>query len=184
MLSERQTLTTMGSVGSGVAGEQEFAMKSVGTRTTLPRGPPLSRRGPSDRSFSAERLNPPPSMSECTGSSDERGGSSTTTDRPQLAGCESTTASSNLERVPSICERLESNVVSRRVAPRPLGDMSVDARRNVVVHTGEKSGDSMVTVKIREGNTAKANGRTPPKVLPMSGKSEQVLMSCGMSFSK
>lgn len=175
MLSERQTLTAMGSVGSGVAGEQEFAMKSVGTRTTLPRGPPLSRRGPSDRSFSAERLNPPPTMSECTGSSDERGGSSTTTDRPQLA--ESTTASSNLERVPSICERLESNAAGRRVAPRPLGDMSVDARRNVVVHTGEKTGDNMATVKIREGNAAKANGRTPPKILPMSGKSEQVLVS-------
>ncbi|XP_017322741.1 leucine zipper putative tumor suppressor 3 [Ictalurus punctatus] len=163
----------MGSVGSGVAGEQEFAMKSVGTRTTLPRGPPLSRRGPSDRSFSAERLNPPPSISECTGSSDERGGSSTTTDRPQLAGCESTTASSNLERVPSICERLESNITGRRVAPRPLGDMSVDARRNVVVHTAEKSGDNMATVKIREGNATKANGRAPPKILPMSGKSEQ-----------
>lgn len=177
MLSERQTLTAMGSVGSGVAGEQEFAMKSVGTRTTLPRGPPLSRRGPSDRSFSAERLNPPPTMSECTGSSDERGGSSTTTDRPQLAGCDSTTASSNLERVPSICERLESNAAGRRVAPRPLGDMSVDARRNVVVHTGEKTGDSMAAVKIREGNAAKANGRTPPKILPMSGKSEQVLVS-------
>uniref|UniRef100_A0A3Q2PVF1 Leucine zipper tumor suppressor family member 3 n=1 Tax=Fundulus heteroclitus TaxID=8078 RepID=A0A3Q2PVF1_FUNHE len=50
----------MGSVGSGVAGEQEFAMKSVGTRTTLPRAPPLSRRCPADRSCSAERLPRPP----------------------------------------------------------------------------------------------------------------------------
>ncbi len=52
----------MGSVGSGVAGEQEFAMKSVGTRTTLPRGPPLSR------------LHAPPSTSS----------DSTATDRGQL----------------------------------------------------------------------------------------------------
>ncbi|XP_059360304.1 leucine zipper putative tumor suppressor 3 [Carassius carassius] len=55
----------MGSVGSGVAGEQEFAMKSVGTRTTLPRGPPLSH------------LHAPPSA--LNGSSD-----STATDRGQL----------------------------------------------------------------------------------------------------
>ncbi|XP_016373398.1 leucine zipper putative tumor suppressor 3-like [Sinocyclocheilus rhinocerous] len=55
----------MGSVGSGVAGEQEFAMKSVGTRTTLPRGPPLSR------------LHAPPSASDDPSDS-------TATDRGQL----------------------------------------------------------------------------------------------------
>uniref|UniRef100_A0A3Q3N5K6 Leucine zipper, putative tumor suppressor family member 3b n=1 Tax=Mastacembelus armatus TaxID=205130 RepID=A0A3Q3N5K6_9TELE len=61
-------------VGSGVAGEQEFAMKSVGTRTTLPRAPPLSRRCPADRSCSAERLpRPPATISDGTASSDERG---------------------------------------------------------------------------------------------------------------
>uniref|UniRef100_A0A3Q2Z9Y3 Leucine zipper, putative tumor suppressor family member 3b n=1 Tax=Kryptolebias marmoratus TaxID=37003 RepID=A0A3Q2Z9Y3_KRYMA len=77
----------MGSVGSGVAGEQEFAMKSVGTRTTLPRAPPLSRRCPADRSCSAERLpRPPATISDGTASSDERGsvsiGTGTCTDRP------------------------------------------------------------------------------------------------------
>ncbi|XP_073321872.1 leucine zipper putative tumor suppressor 3 [Pagrus major] len=79
----------MGSVGSGVAGEQEFAMKSVGTRTTLPRAPPLSRRCPADRSCSAERLpRPPATISDGTASSDERGsvsigtGTCTGTDRP------------------------------------------------------------------------------------------------------
>ncbi|XP_076127406.1 leucine zipper putative tumor suppressor 3 [Alosa pseudoharengus] len=80
----------MGSVGSGVAGEQEFAMKSVGTRTTLPRMAPhhLPRR-----SHSAERVPPPllppliHPMSEGTevgtegGSSDGRS-SSATSDRP------------------------------------------------------------------------------------------------------
>ncbi|KAJ3603888.1 hypothetical protein NHX12_028629 [Muraenolepis orangiensis] len=78
----------MGSVGSGVAGEQEFAMKSVGTRTTLPRAPPLSRRCP-DRSCSAERLpRPPPTVSDGTASSEERGsvsigtGTCTGTERP------------------------------------------------------------------------------------------------------
>uniref|UniRef100_A0A3Q4HFS8 Leucine zipper, putative tumor suppressor family member 3b n=1 Tax=Neolamprologus brichardi TaxID=32507 RepID=A0A3Q4HFS8_NEOBR len=57
----------MGSVGSGVAGEQEFAMKSVGTRTTLPRAPPLSRRCPADRSCSAERLPRPPREMQAAG---------------------------------------------------------------------------------------------------------------------
>lgn len=163
----------MGSVGSGVAGEQEFAMKSVGTRTTLPRGPPLSRRGQSERSFSAERLPPPPSVSEGTCYSDERGGSSTTMERPQLAGSESTTASSNLDRVPSIVERLESNMVSRRVAQRALVVTGVDARGKMVIHTGDK-GNGM-TVKFKEGTLTKANGRAPPKILPMSGKAEQVI---------
>ncbi|XP_072538029.1 leucine zipper putative tumor suppressor 3 [Salminus brasiliensis] len=164
----------MGSVGSGVAGEQEFAMKSVGTRTTLPRGPPLSRRGPSERSFSAERLPPPPSASECTGSSDERGGSSITTDRPQLTGCESTTTSSNLERVPSVGERLEaSGGAGRREGQRAAGGMGMDACGTVVGHTGERNSDGMAPMKIREGNAAKTDGRTPPKILPMSGKLEQ-----------
>lgn len=161
----------MGSVGSGVAGEQEFAMKSVGTRTTLPRGPPLSRRGPSERSFSAERLLPPPSTSEGTGSSDERGGSSITTDRPQLTGCESTTMSSNLERVPSIGERLEASGAARgRDGPRSVGVGGME----VVRHAGEKNSDAVAPMKIREGNAAKTDGRTPPKILPMSGKLEQV----------
>uniref|UniRef100_A0A4W5LSA0 Leucine zipper tumor suppressor family member 3 n=1 Tax=Hucho hucho TaxID=62062 RepID=A0A4W5LSA0_9TELE len=60
----------MGSVGSGVAGEQEFAMKSVGTRTTLPRAPALSCHCPADRNCSTERL---PPETEGTTSSDERG---------------------------------------------------------------------------------------------------------------
>ncbi|CDQ86328.1 unnamed protein product [Oncorhynchus mykiss] len=62
----------MGSVGSGVAGEQEFAMKSVGTRTTLPHSPALSRHCTADRSCRTERL-PPETVSEGTASSDERG---------------------------------------------------------------------------------------------------------------
>uniref|UniRef100_A0A667ZCY8 Leucine zipper tumor suppressor family member 3 n=1 Tax=Myripristis murdjan TaxID=586833 RepID=A0A667ZCY8_9TELE len=64
-------------------------MKSVGTRTTLPRAPPLSRRCPADRSCSAERLpRPPATISDGTASSDERGsvsigtGTCTGTDRP------------------------------------------------------------------------------------------------------
>uniref|UniRef100_A0A8C7QS82 Leucine zipper tumor suppressor 3 n=1 Tax=Oncorhynchus mykiss TaxID=8022 RepID=A0A8C7QS82_ONCMY len=62
----------MGSVGSGVAGEQEFAMKSVGTRTTLPHSPALSCHCTADRSCRTERL-PPETVSEGTASSDERG---------------------------------------------------------------------------------------------------------------
>uniref|UniRef100_A0A8C8JMJ2 Leucine zipper tumor suppressor 3 n=2 Tax=Oncorhynchus tshawytscha TaxID=74940 RepID=A0A8C8JMJ2_ONCTS len=94
----------MGSVGSGVAGEQEFAMKSVGTRTTLPRAPPLSRRCPADRSCSAERLPPlPATASEGTASSEERGsisiGTVTGKDRPPDSDTDRTaTTASNCDR--------------------------------------------------------------------------------------
>ncbi|XP_067249515.1 leucine zipper putative tumor suppressor 3 [Chanodichthys erythropterus] len=156
----------MGSVGSGVAGEQEFAMKSVGTRTTLPRGPPLSRRGPSDRSCSAERLHAPPSTSE--GSSDERGGSSTTTDRGQL-----NIASSRLERVPANGNGLEGNATGRRDGHRTGGGVSLDACGNVVGHGAEKNHDGVAPVKGRDGNNTKRDSRTPPKILAVSGKLEQ-----------
>ncbi|XP_073674931.1 leucine zipper putative tumor suppressor 3-like [Garra rufa] len=145
----------MGSVGSGVAGEQEFAMKSVGTRTTLPRGPPLSRRGPSDRSCSAERLHAPPSTSE--GSSDERGGSSTTTDRGQI----NIAASRPINGAGP-----EGNPAGRRDAHRTL-----DACGNVVGHGAEKNHDG--AVKGRDGNNSKRDSRTPPKILTVSGKLEQ-----------
>uniref|UniRef100_A0A673IVZ5 Leucine zipper putative tumor suppressor 3-like n=1 Tax=Sinocyclocheilus rhinocerous TaxID=307959 RepID=A0A673IVZ5_9TELE len=138
----------MGSVGSGVAGEQEFAMKSVGTRTTLPRGPPLSRRGPSDRLHAA------PCTSE--GSSDERGRSSTTTDRGQL-----TIAASR----PSRGSRLEGNAAGRRDTTR----VSLDACGNVVGHGAEKNHE----VKGRDGNNGKRDSRMPPKILTVSGKLEQ-----------
>ncbi|XP_076859665.1 leucine zipper putative tumor suppressor 3 [Brachyhypopomus gauderio] len=162
----------MGSVGSGVAGEQEFAMKSVGTRTTLPRGPPLSRRGPSERSFSAERLPPPPSASEDTGSSDDRGGSSSAaTDRPRLTGAESTTATaSNLDRAPSISERPEVGGPARRGAPRPGG---TDFCGNQATYAGDKNAEGPAPGKSREGSGTKAGRRTPPKILAVSGKLEQ-----------
>ncbi|KAL0187423.1 hypothetical protein M9458_019093, partial [Cirrhinus mrigala] len=152
----------MGSVGSGVAGEQEFAMKSVGTRTTLPRGPPLSRRGPSDRSCSAERLHAPPSTSE--GSSDERGGSSTTTDRGHL-----NIAASR----PTNGDGLEGNATGRRDAHRSGGGVSLDACGNVVGHGAEKNHDGAAAVKGRDGNNGKRDSRTPPKILTVSGKLEQ-----------
>ncbi|XP_051963942.1 leucine zipper putative tumor suppressor 3-like [Xyrauchen texanus] len=156
----------MGSVGSGVAGEQEFAMKSVGTRTTLPRGPPLSRRRPVDRSSSAERLHAPPSTSE--GSSDERGGSSITTDRVQL-----NSASSHLERLPTNGNGLEGNGAGHRDGHRAGGGVSLDACGNVVGHSGEKNHDSVAPVKARDGNNTKRDSRTPPKILTVSGKLEQ-----------
>ncbi|XP_016306648.1 leucine zipper putative tumor suppressor 3-like [Sinocyclocheilus anshuiensis] len=123
----------MGSVGSGVAGEQEFAMKSVGTRTTLPRGPPLSR------------LHAPPSASD--GPSD-----STATDRGQL------------------------NIASSRPSHRDkaahrTGGVSLDACGNVVGHGAEKNHE----VKGRDGNNSKRDSRTPPKILTVSGKLEQVI---------
>ncbi|KAL1268965.1 hypothetical protein QQF64_031254 [Cirrhinus molitorella] len=152
----------MGSVGSGVAGEQEFAMKSVGTRTTLPRGPPLSRRGPSDRSCSAERLHAPPSTSE--GSSDERGGSSITTDRGQLNIAVSR---------PTNGDGLEGNAAGRRDTHRTGGGVSLDACGNVVGHSAEKNHDGAAAVKGRDKNNGKRDSRTPPKILTVSGKLEQ-----------
>ncbi|XP_030644146.1 leucine zipper putative tumor suppressor 3 [Chanos chanos] len=157
----------MGSVGSGVAGEQEFAMKSVGTRTTLPRAPPLSR--------SAERLPPPPPMlgaSEGTASSDERG--SSTTDRPQLTSCEST--SSNLDRVTANGDRPEANTASSNSAGRrdgSRGGVALDACGNIVGPNNEKNGTGTVQVKNRDSAITKPDGRTPPKIVPMSGKLEQ-----------
>ncbi len=116
---------SMGSVGSGVAGEQEFAMKSVGTRTTLPRGPPLSR------------LHAPPSASS----------DSTATDRGQL------------------------NIASSRPgngdkATHRTGGVSLDACGN----GAEKSHE----LKGRDRNNSKRDSRTPPKILTVSGKLEQV----------
>ncbi|KAA0714482.1 Leucine zipper putative tumor suppressor 3 [Triplophysa tibetana] len=146
----------MGSVGSGVAGEQEFAMKSVGTRTTLPRGPPLSRRGPSDRSFSAERLHAPPSEVS----------SSITTDRAQL-----NSTSSHLERLPSNGNGPEGNGTGRRDAHRSGAVMLLDACGNVLGHNKEKIQNA--TVKGRDGNTSKRDSRTPPKILTVSEKLEQ-----------
>ncbi|KAK1801339.1 hypothetical protein P4O66_023010 [Electrophorus voltai] len=165
----------MGSVGSGVAGEQEFAMKSVGTRTTLPRGPPLSRRGPSDHGFGAERLLPPPSASEGTDSSVDRGGScSMATDRPRLAGADSTTAAaSNLERAPSASDRPEGSGPARREAPRAPGAVGVDVCGNPASYRGEKVAEGKAPGKARERSSTRAGGRTPPEILPVSGKLEQ-----------
>uniref|UniRef100_A0AAY5F3H7 Leucine zipper tumor suppressor 3 n=1 Tax=Electrophorus electricus TaxID=8005 RepID=A0AAY5F3H7_ELEEL len=150
-------------------------MKSVGTRTTLPRGPPLSRRGPSDRGFGAEHLLPPPSASEGTGSSVDRGGScSMATDRPRLAGADSTTAAaSNLERVPSASDRPEGSGPARREAPRAPGAVGVDVCGNPASYRGEKVAEGKAPGKARERSSTRAGGRTPPEILPVSGKLEQ-----------
>lgn len=147
----------MGSVGSGVAGEQEFAMKSVGTRTTLPRGPPLSRRGPSDRSFSTERLHAPPSASEVS--------SSITTDRAQL-----NSTSSHLERLPTNGNGPEGNGTGRRDAHRSGGVVLLDACGNVLGHNVEKIQDAPVKGR----DITKRDSRMPPKILTVSEKLEQV----------
>ncbi|TRZ03158.1 hypothetical protein DNTS_014548 [Danionella cerebrum] len=134
----------MGSVGSGVAGEQEFAMKSVGTRTTLPRGPPLSRHIPP-----SNRLHIPPSASE--ESSEERGGTSNTTDRGQL------------------------NMARASANANGAGGASLDVCGNVVGHGAEtKNHDG--GMKGRDGNNSRQqrDSRTPPKILSVSGKVEQV----------
>ncbi|KPP67147.1 leucine zipper putative tumor suppressor 3 [Scleropages formosus] len=167
--SERAIPPRMGSVGSGVAGEQEFAMKSVGTRTTLPRAPPPSRRGPGGRSCSTERPLPPPS--ESTASSDERGGS---TDRPAIAGSES--AASDADRTNSNSERQVSNTMFLNGAGRregPWVGASLDACGNNVVLNNEKNGGGQATAPYRGTSGTKVDNPNPPKLLPVSGKLEQ-----------
>ncbi|KAL4630148.1 leucine zipper putative tumor suppressor 3 [Arapaima gigas] len=165
--SERAAPLRMGSVGSGVAGEQEFAMKSVGTRTTLPRAPPPTRRGPGGRSCSTERSLPPPS--ESTASSDERGGS---TDRPLVAGSES--AASDADRANSNSDRQVSNALFLNGVGRREGTWagaSLDACGNNVVLNNEKNGQAATQYRGTSGT--KADNPNPPKLLPVSGKLEQ-----------
>ncbi|KAG7476565.1 hypothetical protein MATL_G00084330 [Megalops atlanticus] len=175
----------MGSVGSGVAGEQEFAMKSVGTRTqnSLPRGPPPARRVLEDRSYSAERPGPPAS-SEGTGSSDER---SYGTDRTYTAERLPPPASSegpasngeralfNGNRPVSNGDRLVSNALYLNGAGRregPRGAVSLDICGNNVALNNEKN-SSLPPPQYREPPLAKLDNHNPPKILPVSGKLEQ-----------
>ncbi|XDV49679.1 hypothetical protein PO909_018885 [Leuciscus waleckii] len=152
----------MGSVGSGVAGEQEFAMKSVGTRTTLPRGPALTRRD--HVRSSAERLHPPPSDRLHQPPSSEGSSDEFTTDRGL-----GNIASSRLERGPGN-GRAEGNGKHRTGAG---GGVTLDACGNVVGHGAEKSHDGVTPGKNRDGNNSKRDSRTPPKILAVSGKLEQ-----------
>ncbi|CAL8249235.1 unnamed protein product [Merluccius merluccius] len=154
----------MGSVGSGVAGEQEFAMKSVGTRTTLPRAPPLSRRCP-DRSCSAERLpRPPAAVSDGTASSDERGsvsigtGTCTGTDRPTETA--SSTANTDGGGIDAC-----GNFVSLGANEKKSGGMSQHQQHREMA-AARADGDA---------NPAGQNppNHNPPKILPVSGKLEQ-----------
>ncbi|XP_036384354.1 leucine zipper putative tumor suppressor 3 [Megalops cyprinoides] len=174
----------MGSVGSGVAGEQEFAMKSVGTRTqnSLPRGPPPARRALEDRSYSAERPGLPAS-SEGTGSSDERsyGTDRTyTAERPPPPASEFPVSNGeralfNGNRLVSNGDRLVSNTLYLNGAGRregPRGAMSLDICGNNVALNNEKN-SSLPPPQYREPPLAKLDNHNPPKILPVSGKLEQ-----------
>ncbi|XP_028852612.1 leucine zipper putative tumor suppressor 3-like [Denticeps clupeoides] len=153
----------MGSVGSGVAGEQEFAMKSVGTRTTLPRSAPhpLSRR-----SVSAERvLAPPPPPSEGTVSSDDRG-SGTTPDRPPPTSIESSSVT-NTERSDQR-EALYSNTVRRDY-------QRVALTLEVTGNGANEKGTSAREAPCRDPTSATVGHRSEKqaKILPTSSKMEQ-----------
>ena len=182
----RSERSVMGSVGSGVAGEQEFAMKSVGTRTTLPRAPPTSRRGPAHRSCSSERPAPAPAPpSEATEGGASSDGRSCSTDRPQLTSDSASSAVSNGDRLP-LSNAAFLNGAGRREGPR--GCITVDSCGNNVVLSGEKtSGGGGVgpVTQYREGPpVAKTDNHNPPKLLPVSGKLEQVQWrQCGCGES-
>ncbi|KAJ8413964.1 hypothetical protein AAFF_G00065620 [Aldrovandia affinis] len=174
--ARRSERTAMGSVGSGVAGEQEFAMKSVGTRTTLPRAPPPARRGPAHRSCSSERPAPAAVASEGTEGTASSDGRSTdrcstdrcSTDRPQPATASSDSTVSNGDRLASNAAFL--NGAGRREGP--WGAVAIDACGNNVVLTGEKTSGGP-NPQYRDAPGAKADNHNPPKILPVSGKLEQ-----------
>uniref|UniRef100_A0A087XP09 Leucine zipper tumor suppressor family member 3 n=1 Tax=Poecilia formosa TaxID=48698 RepID=A0A087XP09_POEFO len=183
----------MGSVGSGVAGEQEFAMKSVGTRTTLPRAPPLSRRCPADRSCSAERLpRPPATISDGTASSDERGsvsigtGTCTGTDRPTETA--SSTHTECTMTAPSNNNQLDcGNVAVRR--EMQMQAAGLDVCGNIVgrgvsektsVGVNHHQHREMVSTRTdNENNPVGHNppNHNPPKIMAVSGKLEQAMQS-------
>ncbi|KAG9329526.1 hypothetical protein JZ751_004356 [Albula glossodonta] len=165
----------MGSVGSGVAGEQqEFAMKSVGTRTTLPRAPPPARRGPAHRSCSSERPAPTTAATsegtEGTASSDGRSCSS---DRAQ-PGNAPDNAVSNGDRLASNAAFLNGAGRREGAGPRGAGG-AVDVCGNNVAPPTEKitAGGAGGGTQYRDAPGAKSDNHNPPKILPVSGKLEQ-----------
>ncbi|KAI1900136.1 hypothetical protein AGOR_G00046910 [Albula goreensis] len=167
--------STMGSVGSGVAGEQqEFAMKSVGTRTTLPRAPPPARRGPAHRSCSSERPGPTTAATsegtEGTASSDGRSCSS---DRAQPGNAPDNTVS-NGDRLASNAAFLNGAGRREGAGPRGAGG-AVDACGNNVAPPTEKNtaGGAGGGTQYRDAPGAKSDNHNPPKILPVSGKLEQ-----------
>ncbi|MBN3326310.1 LZTS3 protein, partial [Atractosteus spatula] len=114
---------SMGSVGSGVAGEQEFAMKSVGTRTQ----PGAARPGPrrcttEDRAFSAERA--PVSNALASTSHINRLGTAGGYDKP---GCQNGLSASDSGRSSSgksssSCQRLSHLSDAPPLRPSPSSD--------------------------------------------------------------
>uniref|UniRef100_A0A3B4GJ36 Leucine zipper tumor suppressor family member 3 n=1 Tax=Pundamilia nyererei TaxID=303518 RepID=A0A3B4GJ36_9CICH len=143
-------------VGSGVAGEQEFAMKSVGTRTTLPRAPPLSRRCPADRSCSAERLpRPPATISDGTaagldvcGNIVGRGASEKSS--VGMTGHNHNPPNHNPPKIMPVSGKLEQNNsgLVRPSAFKPVVPKSFHSMQNLV---GQAGGDSPVRVSRSDG---------------------------------
>uniref|UniRef100_A0A668TW32 Uncharacterized protein n=1 Tax=Oreochromis aureus TaxID=47969 RepID=A0A668TW32_OREAU len=146
----------MGSVGSGVAGEQEFAMKSVGTRTTLPRAPPLSRRCPADRSCSAERLpRPPATISDGTAAGLDVCGNIVGRGASEKSSVGMTShnhnpPNHNPPKIMPVSGKLEQNNsgLVRPSAFKPVVPKSFHSMQNLV---GQAGGDSPVRVSRSDG---------------------------------
>ncbi|XP_066567894.1 leucine zipper putative tumor suppressor 3 [Amia ocellicauda] len=157
---------SMGSVGSGVAGEQEFAMKSVGTRTqpgtTRPNGLPSRRCPAEDRSHS----------------------------NPAIHTTPTTTASSSSSTPPQpVGNALYLSGELRRAGQRGLSldlcgnNVAANNERNSNVGGVGSSTGSLPPPQYRDPPSASlapsSSGPTsldnhnPPKILPVSGKLEQ-----------
>ncbi|KAG5841332.1 hypothetical protein ANANG_G00198410 [Anguilla anguilla] len=118
-------------------------MKSVGTRTTLPRAPPTSRRGPTHRSCSSERRRPAPAPAPPS--------ETTEAGPPAMGGAAAPTDPSSPPTPPP----LRSSPTATGCPPKTSG------------------GGGPVTQYREGPPVAKTDNHNPPKILPVSGKLEQ-----------
>uniref|UniRef100_A0A8C6UVH9 Leucine zipper, putative tumor suppressor family member 3b n=1 Tax=Neogobius melanostomus TaxID=47308 RepID=A0A8C6UVH9_9GOBI len=174
----------MGSVGSGVAGEQEFAMKSVGTRTTLPRAPPLSRRCPADRSCSAERLPRLPremkaaaaaaAMDAC-GNIVSRGAQ----DKTARNDGDNNPVGHNPPKIMPVSGKLDNSGLVRPSAFKPVVPKSFHSMQNLVAQAGAGEGgmsdsgrNSLTSLPTYAGS---GSGHGPPAVIgPLSASTSHI----------
>ncbi|XP_066505356.1 leucine zipper putative tumor suppressor 3 [Hoplias malabaricus] len=179
----------MGSVGSGASSQRAISMRSVGTRTT-PNGPLAARRRLDDRSFSADRLPPPPPATKTAGVSapDHRSGQrdchgnsqrdchgSGQRDSTQNASSFAHNANRqhaiNGERLPSSASF--SGAGRREVHRR--GE-SLDLCGNNIVLANDKNNSHQAPLppqQHKDKSKTKTDNHNPPNILPVSGKLEQ-----------
>ncbi|XP_072570277.1 leucine zipper putative tumor suppressor 3-like isoform X2 [Paramormyrops kingsleyae] len=166
--------TAMGSVGSGVSSQQEFALRSVGTRTqsSPPQGPCHAQQAPGGRGCSAER---PQALA-----------APDSTERTSTNTCESHTphsdrwaskddhAVSSSDCTVSSGSQLVTNSVFMNGAGRRGG---LDICGNSVV-LKKKKNVSQQGAHCRERRSKPENNNNVPRMKPVSSKQEQTSPPC------